>query len=154
MKEISEVLSGVLKEANEQGALLEKVICAMWNQVIGKSVAQHAMPLHFFQGTLTVAVATEAWKKQLEALGGAVIDKINVQLRQRKLERIHFVIKNTNALPPPEKVTGKAADSLPVQNVALGTIEKASAIQDEELRELFTRAARQNLNLQTLKKAK
>lgn len=153
MKEVSELLPDVLRDAAESGELLDQLIFAMWGRIAGNGVADHATPWYFQQGVLTVAVPTETWKKQLESMHETFINKINAQLKQRKLERIEFVIRPNQKLSP-KKANPKATTPVPAEPPTPTTIEQAGEIRDKELRELFTKIAVQNLNLQSSKKTK
>ena len=66
-----------------------------WADIVGPQLAAHARPVSLSKGVLVVAVTEPAWDTQLtyleselvgrfrEALGGGVVDRVEVRLRRK-----------------------------------------------------------------------
>lgn len=91
-----------MKQAERIGSLLKQVFgergmaerlnryqaWLIWDQVVGKQIAARARPLRFRQGVLEVQVDHPVWMQQLQMLKSQILDKLNRQLPNAKIEDI------------------------------------------------------------------
>ncbi len=91
-----------MKQAERVGSLLKQVLgeqgmderlnryqaWLIWDQVVGKQIAARARPLRFRQGVLEVQVDHPVWMQQLQMLKSQILEKLNRQLPNAKIEDI------------------------------------------------------------------
>jgi hypothetical protein len=87
--------------------------------------------------TLTVEVADEVWKKQLQRMSVELISRMNRLLRRELVKTIDFRVNS--ALSKPSMRGDQQTRSR--QTLPAGIITSAAEIEDPELRERFMRAA-------------
>jgi Dna[CI] antecedent, DciA len=62
-----------------------------WPLACGSKIAERAKALTFANGTLTVAVPDETWRRQLQSFAMQYLASLN-QISSTKVERLEFVI--------------------------------------------------------------
>ena len=139
MNQFIKALPVVLRAAGDSDEVAEAAAIAAWKHAAGDGLKGHALPVKLENRTLTVAVADMIWQKQLHAMRGQMMFKINSILGQPIVSTIEFVVdpkiaKARNEAPkPPEQ---------PLDNeVPLELWSAANAIHDKELRKSFLKTA-------------
>jgi hypothetical protein len=146
MDDLIRALPKLLRAAGETEEVLEAAALVAWRRVAGPELCRQAVPFRLYRKTLIVAVADSTWQKQLEAMSGQLLFRLNSLLGQAIVTYIEF---------RPDPKTVAAARSATVQEEAMreeqerrallratGELEDAAgAIQDEELRRRFLIAA-------------
>ena len=61
-----------------------------WPLACGCKIAERAKAVTFADGTLTVAVPDETWKRQLQSFAAHYLSALN-QISSAKVERLHFI---------------------------------------------------------------
>ncbi len=106
-----------------------------WKRVAGEGLARHAKPTMLRDMTLTVEVADDVWKKQLQRMSRELISRMNRLLKRELVKTIDFRVN-------PALGKGTAAtrqrQSAPLPDQI---ISSAAGIEDPELRDRFMRAA-------------
>jgi len=64
-------------------------VFARWDQVVGTEVAEHVVPEHYVDTTLTVRADSTAWATQMRLLAGQVLARLNTELGHGTVTRIH-----------------------------------------------------------------
>jgi len=128
----------LLERAGDNAALAEAAALTAWKRVAGEGLAHHATPINLRNTTLTVAVADDVWKKQLERMSRELASRINQLLRREVVTTIEFRV-NAHAMKIRSGATSATATKLlrPPENV----IASAAEIEDVDLRARFIRAA-------------
>lgn len=90
MEEIISALPALLKEFDQNEMIREAVVFAVWRSVAGENLRANAVPFRLFQKRLIIAVGSDTWKKQLEAMSGEMIFKLNSALKQAAVTFIEF----------------------------------------------------------------
>jgi hypothetical protein len=90
MEEIASALPALLKQFDENEMLREAVVFAVWRSIAGENLRRNAVPFRLFKKQLVVAVGSDTWKKQLEAMSGELIFKLNSALKQAAVTFIEF----------------------------------------------------------------
>lgn len=105
MEEIVRALPALLEEFNENEMLREAVVFAVWRSIAGENLRRHAVPFRLFKKQLVVAVGSDTWKKNLEAMSGEMIFKLNSALKQAAVTFIEFRVDEEFVLEERAKKT-------------------------------------------------
>jgi hypothetical protein len=92
MKELFRLLPKLLSEHEDNEAVREAVVFAVWRNVVGDSLRENTVPFRLYRKQLIVAVADERWKQHLERMSGQMIFKLNSALRAPEVTFIEFRI--------------------------------------------------------------
>jgi hypothetical protein len=138
MDDLLKSLPGLLRSVGDAPEVREAAAIAAWKYTAGDGLRDHAVPISLNDRTLVVAVADEAWQKQLQTMTGQMLFRVNSILGQSVVGRIELRInpKLTTMRALPKKTS-------PVSNneVPLDLWSAASAIKDKQLRQKFLLAA-------------
>jgi len=140
MDELIKTFPKLLRSVGDSKELAEAAAMAAWKHAAGDGLRTQAVPIALEGKTLVVAVADAVWQKQLGAMKGQLLFRINTILGQPLVSqidlRIDSRISGTRALPA---IVGKeqAVDN----EVPLELWSAANAIQDKQLRQAFLKAA-------------
>ena len=139
MNQLIKSLPTVLKAAGDSAEVAEAAAIAAWRHAAGDGLKEHAVALKLENRTLTVAVADVIWQKQLHAMRGQMLFRINSILGQPIVSTIEFVVDPKLAKARAE--TPKPQDEALDNEVRLELWSAANAIHDKELRKSFLRTA-------------
>ena len=81
--------SGVAEQVRRQGAV------EGWPALVGESIAAVTNARSISEGTLFVEVRSSAWLMELELMKGEILRRVNAGLEGTALERIVFVLGQT-----------------------------------------------------------
>jgi predicted nucleic acid-binding Zn ribbon protein len=81
--------SGVAEQVRRHGAI------DGWSTLVGASIAQVTKARSISEGTLFVEVRSSAWLMELELMKGEILRRVNAGLEGTALERIVFVLGQT-----------------------------------------------------------
>ena len=139
MNQLIKSLPAVLRAAGNAEEVAQAAAIAAWKHAAGDGLKDHAVPVRLENRTLTVAVADMIWQKQLHAMRGQMMFRINSILGQPIVSTIEFIVDpkiakaRTETPQPPEQ---------PLDNeVPLELWSAANAIHDKELRKIFLKTA-------------
>jgi hypothetical protein len=140
MDEFIKTLPSVLKAAGDSREVLEAAAIAAWKHAAGEGLRNHAAPLQLHGKTLVVAIADTVWQKQLGAMKGQLLFRINAILGRQLVTQIDFRIDPAMAKA---QTLPKAGRKEPIHDneVPLDLWSAANAIKDKKLRQAFLRAA-------------
>ena len=139
MNQLIKSLPGVLRASGNAEEVAQAAAIAAWKHAAGEGLKDHAVPVKLEHRTLTVAVADVIWQKQLHAMRGQMMFRVNSILGQPIVSAIEFVIDPKIAKARPE--LPKSADEPLDNEVPLELWSAANAIHDKELRKSFLRTA-------------
>jgi len=139
MNQLIKSLPGVLRASGNAEEVAQAAAIAAWKHAAGDGLKDHAVPLKLEQRTLTVAVADVIWQKQLHAMRGQMMFRVNSILGQPIVSAIEFVVdpKLAKARPDPPKAADEPLDN----EVPLELWSAANAIHDKQLRKSFLKTA-------------
>jgi hypothetical protein len=139
MKQLIKSLPQVLRAAGDSVEVAEAAAIAAWKHAAGDGLKEHAVPLKLEDRMLTVAVADPIWQKQLTAMRGQLLFRINSILGQPLVRSLDFVIDASRVKP---RIEQPEEDEQPLDNeVPLELWSAANAIHDKELRKSFLKTA-------------
>ena len=146
MEELLCTLPGLIKEFDENEAVREAVVLALWRKIAGDFLREHAVPFRLYQKHLIVAVTSETWKKHLETLSGQMIFKLNSALRQAAVTFIEFRVDEETVEQERLKNRKQTISDAEFEDIALDEVSQklrrsADAIEDDNLRYQFLLAA-------------
>ena len=92
MEGLIKSLGSVLRASGNAPEVAEAAAIAAWKHCAGEGLRDRAVATALHDRTLRVAVADVIWQKQLHAMRGQMIFKINSLLRQPVVGAIEFII--------------------------------------------------------------
>ena len=148
MDRVGDEVAKELARSGSRDAIPLGAVTAVWPEVVGDAVARHAWPLRAARdGTLHVATDSATWAHELDLLGPEVLDRLSARLGEDAPAKLRFAVGPTPEPPEPaqspETRPSPPADASPES--ASEAAAAAAAIDDPELRELVSRAARASL---------
>ena len=127
-------LSGDHEEVREQAAFVA------WRATTGEQLAHSCRPFRLFRKNLIIAVTDGTWKKQMESMSGQLIFRLNSLFGQPLVTLIEFRIDPRHVASaggnPPQGFQFRQT-----QEIEAELKPAADRIRDDELRNLFLRAA-------------
>ena len=90
-KPVADILTGVLGKMRLEQRLDESRIQQVWPQVIDPTVASHANPSNFAQGTLFVTVDSNVWLDEIVRYRRhEILERLQTALGKTVVQRISF----------------------------------------------------------------
>lgn len=147
MDDLIRVLPSIVRAAGEAEEVTEAAAMVAWRRVAGEGLRPHAVPFRLYRKTLIVSVADRTWQKQLEAMSGQLLFRLNSLLGQAIITFIEFRI-DPQTVKKHRALLDKAAqhrlvheeNALRCTSGELSTTA-AHSIRDESLRRRFLLAA-------------
>jgi len=126
----------LLERAGNNRELSEAAAIIAWKRVAGEGLAHHAQPTMLRDTKLTVEVADDVWKKQLQRMSVELISRVNRLMKRELITAIEFRIN-----PSLGRRIESASRKEDHQTLPNNVISAAAGIDDPELRKRFMRAA-------------
>jgi len=148
MDRIGSEVERALAHSGSRDALPLTAITSVWPTAVGETVARQAWPLRIGRdGTLHIATTSATWAFELDRLSAEILDRLAARLADRAPQKLKFGI---GPVPEPGPLAeGAPAASrktpTPTREEAALADAAAAAIDDPDLRELVSRAARASL---------
>ena len=92
MEALIKALPAVLRASGNAPEVAEAAAIAAWKHCAGEGLKERAVAVALHERTLRVAVADLIWQKQMTAMRGQMIYKINTLLAQPVVGAIEFII--------------------------------------------------------------
>jgi hypothetical protein len=146
MDDLIRTLPKLLRAAGETEEVLEAAALVAWRRVAGEGLRAQAVPFRLYRKTLIVAVADATWQKQLEAMSGQLLFRLNSLLGQAVVTYIEFRVDPKTVRAEREAAQAVAANRVEQERRAFKSVSgdiavAADAIHDEDLRRRFLLAA-------------
>jgi hypothetical protein len=146
MDDLIRTLPKLLRAAGETEEVLEAAALVAWKRVAGEGLRAQAVPFRLYRKTLIVAVADATWQKQLEAMSGQLLFRLNSLLGQAVVTYIEFRIDPKTVRAERAALQDEASDRSEQERRAMKSVSgeislAAAAIHDEDLRRRFLLAA-------------
>ena len=144
MDELIKTLPGILRSVGNAKEVVEAAAIAAWRRAAGSGLRIHAAPLRLEGKTLVVAVADAVWQKQLGAMKGQLLFRINAILGQPLVSQIDLRIDPhiANTRPLARSQTKEQM----LDKVPLELFSAASGIKDKQLRQVFLKAVASSID--------
>lgn len=145
MDDLFRVLPKFLRAAGETEEVLEAAAMVAWKRVAGEGLRGQAVPFRLYRKTLIVAVADTTWQKQLEAVSGQLLFRLNSLLGQAVVTYIEFRVDSATVQAERQKLTHvvdhEAQERRALESASGQVCAAAESIVDEQLRRRFLLAA-------------
>ncbi len=145
MDDLLRVLPKFLRAAGETEEVLEVAAMIAWKRVAGEGLRGQAVPFRLYRKTLIVAVADTTWQKQLEAVSGQLLFRLNSLLGQAVVTYIEFRVDpatvRAERAKRADEIDTEAQERRAMESAAGQVRDAAEAISDEQLRRRFLLAA-------------
>ncbi len=92
MEALIKALPAVLRASGNAPEVAEAAAIAAWKHCAGEGLKERAVPFALRDRTLMVAVADLIWQKQMMAMRGEMLYKINTLLGQPVVGAFEFII--------------------------------------------------------------
>src|SRR5688572_16703577 len=143
MDALIRALPKLLSAAGDNDEVAEAVARIAWARIAGEPLCHHAVPFRLYRSNFIIAVSDAIWQKQMSALSGQLLSRLNSMLGQGTITFIEFRIDPQTV--DRERATKPAAaaqsDESVLGSVPEGVRAAANSIQDEGLRRRFLLAA-------------
>jgi hypothetical protein len=144
MESLLKLLPTMIRLSGDNEDVREQAVFAAWRVAAGKGVANGCVPFRLYEKQLIVAVLDQAWKKQLEALSGHYLHRINSLLGAQMVTFIEFRLDRDFVLKA-RSHDAKTYEFQHTEELKEELQSSAANIKDPELRETFLRAAAKSL---------
>jgi hypothetical protein len=155
MEELIQSLPKLLRAAGEAEEVVEAAAFVVWRRVAGEALRGCAVPFRLYRKTLVVAVPDTTWRKQLEAVSGQLIFRLNSMLGQALVTFIEYRVDQPTVQAERARMRLSQVPHAEEDEQALrgagGLGAAADAIRDEDLRRRFLLAAGSYMNAQERK---
>jgi hypothetical protein len=155
MEELFQSLPKLVRAAGEAEEVVEAAAFVAWRRVAGEALRGCAVPFRLYRKTLVVAVPDTTWRKQLEAVSGQLIFRLNSLLGQALVTYIEFRVDRQTVEQERGRMRSSHEATAEDEKLAIesaGALRAAaSAILDEDLRRRFLIAAGSYINAQEKK---
>ena len=134
IERVGDVLNLSLKRLELTARLDEYGVWPIWQEVVGKPIANNAQPEKIRNGTLFVKVTSPVWMQQLQFMKEMIAEKLNRRLKGEVVKTIFFMVGRIDAprSEADEPLASQAND--PPRPVDQEFLE---SIDDPEIREAF-----------------
>ena len=137
MDRLGEVLSNSLKRLELSQRLDQYRVWPIWNEVVGKPIANNAQPQKIRNGTLIVKVTSPVWMHQLQFMKEMIAEKLNERLESDLVKTIFFIVGNIEA--PPNDMTPETNRADAPHPPRVVDEDFLQSIDDPEIRDAFTK---------------
>lgn len=141
MDRLIKTLPAILKASGGSEEVAEAACVAAWKHAVGEGLSSHALPVQLQRQMLVVAVADNAWQKQLQHMRGQLLFRLNSVLGQPLVKSIEFRVdsKKIEQLRATEANPSKGPDV--TYKIPAELLNAAASIEDADLRRAFLGAA-------------
>jgi len=156
MEDLLRAIPSLLRAAGETEEVVEAAAFVVWRRAAGEGLRENAIPFRLYRKTLVVSVPDPTWQKQLAAVSGQLLFRINSLLGQALVTYIEFrVDPQTIGVARARQHASdldRAAQEQRAHFHARPLTRVAAQIKDEDLRQRFLLAAGNYLNAQEQRK--
>ena len=149
MDRIGGEVERVLARGGSRDALPLAAITSGWPQAVGDAVARQAWPLRIGRdGTLHVATTSATWAFELDRMAAEILERLAAQLEEgRAPAKVRFAVGPVPepGTPAEDPLALSAQTPIPTPEEIVTATAAAAVIDDPDLRELVSRAARASL---------
>jgi hypothetical protein len=156
MDDLIRALPGLLRAAGDSEEVAEAAAFVAWRRASGEQLRGQAVPFRLHGKHLVVAVPDTSWQRQLEAISGQLIFRINSVLGHALVTYVEFRVDPKTVREERARLRRAEVDLERHQRRAMQQArplaQAASAIRDEDLRRRFLLAAGSYIEAQERRK--
>jgi predicted nucleic acid-binding Zn ribbon protein len=90
MTSLKVVLDKALESQGMDQRLRQENAVVLWDEIVGKKIAQASKAVKIERGTLLIEVKSSAWKHQIQMLKPDILKKLNAQLGPNTVKNLRF----------------------------------------------------------------
>ncbi len=136
------VLDATLKGLGLEVKLRENEVSALWSEVVGPKISEHAQPIRVRGGRLFVGVEDSVWLHQLSLLREKIVRELNQRAGRTVLKDIVLKVAEISLVPDQDKGKEEMPPPIP-EDLIPRDREKVrallSSIPEEDMREVVGR---------------
>jgi hypothetical protein len=140
MESLIKTLPAIMKAAGDAPEVAEAACFAAWKQIAGEGLRGNAVPVRLDDRTLVIAVADAAWQKQMQALRGQLLFRLNSLLGQPVVTYLEF-FEDPQTIAKARLEFNKLAEEREPRPIHPELLAAAAEIHDKDLRRAFLGAA-------------
>jgi hypothetical protein len=140
MESLIKTLPAIMKAAGDAPEVAEAACLAAWKQIAGEGLRGNAVPVRLADRTLIIAVADAAWQKQMQALRGQLLFRLNSLLGQPVVTYLEF-FEDPQTIAKARLEFNKSAEEREPRPIHPELLAAAAEIHDKDLRRAFLGAA-------------
>ncbi|MBA3321054.1 MAG: DUF721 domain-containing protein [Pyrinomonadaceae bacterium] len=145
MEDLLRAIPNLLRAAGDAEEVVEAAALVAWRRAAGEALREHAIPFRLYRKTLVVAVSDQTWQKQLAAMSGQLIFRINSLLGHAHVTYIEFRVDPDTVHAVRAKLREHEVDLARQERrarlLARPLDRAATQIKDDDLRRRFLLAA-------------
>jgi predicted nucleic acid-binding Zn ribbon protein len=92
---VDTLLSGVLEKHGVQDQIKRMEVLHLWDEIVGEQLSRVTHAKGVEDATLFVEVRSSAWLMELNMMKGAFLERVNLRLEDVPIERLVFVLAET-----------------------------------------------------------
>ena len=140
MESLLKLLPTMIRLAGDHEEVREQAAFTAWRIITGEGLANTCRPFRLYRRHLVIATLDTTWKRQMEAMSGEILFRLNSLLGSPMVTFIEFRIDRAHV------VAGRHQEEPTysfehIQELKTELQPAAEKIKDEELRAAFLRAA-------------
>ncbi|HMG33899.1 MAG TPA: DUF721 domain-containing protein [Blastocatellia bacterium] len=139
LTQLTSIIPKLLMRTEDSEQAREQSVFASWLVAVGGHIRRVTTPVRLERKTLIVAVTDRTWRKQLKAVSGELLFKLNSLLGAPLVTSIEFAVNPKLVIPVPEPPP--QIEFVAPEQQAEPLKEVAGSIGDPELRGAFLRVA-------------
>jgi len=140
MDSLLKLLPMILRLSGDHEEVREQAAFTAWRVTTGEQLAHSCQPFRLYRKNLIIAVSDETWKKQMESMSSPLIFRLNSLFGQPLVTLLEFRVDPKHVAKagarPPQVFQFRQTQELEAE-----LKPAADQIRDDELRNLFLRAA-------------
>ena len=91
MQALKTAIKIFLRKSGLETGVKQNTALLIWNEVVGKNIAENTSPEKVEHGTLTVKVENSSWRQELVFKKKEIIDKLNSRIGKKTIKEIRFI---------------------------------------------------------------
>jgi len=140
MNSLLKMLPKMIRMSGDNEQVREQAAFVAWRAMAGENIAYNCIPIRLDQKHLVIAVLDAAWKKQMEAVSGEYLFRINSLLGGAYVTYLEFRIDRDHVMAA-RPADAEAHEFHHTLELEAELQSSAARIKDPALREQFLRAA-------------
>jgi len=91
LKSINTIINGFLKNSGLSSGVNQQKAIDVWNDVVGKSIAENTEVLSVEHGVLFIRVSSSSWSQELQLKKKEILLKVNNKIGNKTITDLRFV---------------------------------------------------------------
>ena len=123
MNELSALLPNLLRQIPSSNEMVENIVFAVWERVVGEPIARRTKPFKLYKSTLIVSVPSQPWKNELADLQEEILQKLYKTLGRRVVYALEFrVDEKLESKPSSQPLPSQPKTQAVEESPPLGTV--------------------------------